>query len=245
MSCAAPARDARRRLPCLNWRISALRAELNKTHASLQKRPARDAGQVERRIGRWLGRFPSAERLLTVTVDRTPEGHASGLTITEHTERRTWAEQAQGAYLLRTNCTEKDPSQLWRWYIQLSQAEDAFRISKSDLSLRPVFHQKTERVEAHILVCFLSLALWRTLEMWMRGKGLGNCSRQLIKEVATLRSLDVVLPVKEQHTQQTRDLRLRVVARPERALAELLVRMGLELPTAPKILENVVEKTAS
>ena len=219
-----------------------LRAELDKTHASLQKRPARDAGQVERRIGRWLGRFPSAERLLTVTVDRTPEGHASGLTITEHTERRTWAEQAQGAYLLRTNCTEKDPSQLWRWYIQLSQAEDAFRISKSDLSLRPVFHQKTERVEAHILVCFLSLALWRTLEMWMRGKGLGNCSRQLIKEVATLRSLDVVLPVKEQHTQQTRDLRLRVVARPERALAELLVRMGLELPTAPKILENVVEK---
>ena len=86
----------------------------------------------------------------------------------------------------------KIPLNYGRWYIQLTQAEDAFRISKSDLSLRPVFHQKTERVEAHILVCFLSLTLWRTLEMWMRGKQLGNCARQLIKEVATIRSLDVV-----------------------------------------------------
>jgi transposase len=126
--------------------------------------------------------------------------------------------------------------------MQLTQAEDAFRISKSDLSLRPVFHQKTERVQAHILVCFLSLALWRTLEMWMRGKGLGNCARQLIKEVATVRSLDVVLPVKEAQSQQTRKLRLRVVARPDRPVTELLVRLGLDLPTAPKVMQNVVEK---
>jgi transposase len=221
-----------------------LRAELDKTHAGLQKRPVKDAGQIERRIGRWLGRFPAAERLLTIRVERNAEGHATGLTITEHGERHAWAQQAHGAYLLRTNCTEKDPAQLWRWYIQLSQAEDAFRISKSDLSLRPVFHQKTQRVEAHILVCFLALALWRTLEMWMRGKGLGNCCRQLLKEIAALRSLDVVLPVKEQHTNQTRELRLRVVAKPERALAELLFRLGLDLPSAPKVVQNVVDKKA-
>ncbi len=219
-----------------------LRAQLDKAHAALQRRPARDAGLIERRIGRWLGRFPAAERLISVGVERNVQGHATGLKITEHAERTAWAEQAHGAYLLRTNCTEKDPAQLWRWYMQLSQAEDAFRISKSDLNLRPVFHQKTERVEAHILVCFLSLALWRTLEMWMRGKGLGNCSRQLIKEFATIRSLDVILPVKESQTQQTRDLRLRVVARPDRLVAELLVRMGLELPSVPKLVQNVVEK---
>ena len=124
----------------------------------------------------------------------------------------------------------------------MSQAEDAFRISKSDLSLRPVFHQKTERVEAHILVCFLTLALWRTLEQWMRGKGLGNCARQLLKEIETVRSMDVVLPVKETQTQETREVRLRVVARPDRPVAELLVRLGLELPSAPKIVQNVVEK---
>jgi transposase len=219
-----------------------LRGQLDKTHASLQKRPARDPGVIERRIGRWLGRFPAAERLLSVTVERNAAGQATGLKITEHADRTAWAELAQGAYLLRTNCTEKDPAKLWRWYMQLSQAEDAFRIGKSDLNLRPVFHQKTERVEAHILVCFLSLALWRTLEMWMRAKGLGNCSRQLVKEVATVRSMDVVLPVKPEESQEPCEVRLRVVARPDRPVAELLVRLGLELPSAPKSVQNVVEK---
>jgi len=219
-----------------------LRAQLDKTHASLQRRPLKDSGPIERRIGRWLGRFATAERLLEVTVERDPAGLACGLKIIERAEQTRWAEQAHGAYLLRTNCTEKDPAQLWRWYMQLSQAEDAFRISKSDLNLRPVFHQKTDRVEAHILVCFLSLALWRTLEMWMRGKGLGNCARQLLKEVSALRSLDVVLPVRQTQTQQTHELRLRVVARPDHRLAQLLVRLGLDLPSAPKVVQNVVEK---
>jgi len=222
-----------------------LRAQLDKTHASLQRRPVKDPGPIERRIGRWLGRFPAAERLLEVMVERDSHGRACGLKIIERAERTAWAEQAHGAYLLRTNCPEQDPVKLWRWYMQLTQAEDAFRISKSDLSLRPVFHHKTERVEAHILVCFLSLALWRTLEMWMRGKGLGNCARQLIKEVATVRSMDVVLPVKEARSQNTREVRLRVVARPDRPVAELLVRLGLELPSAPKAVQNVVEKNGA
>ena len=163
-------------------------------------------------------------------------------TRSEHAERKAWTEHAHGAYLLRTNCTEKDPAKLWRWYIQLSQAEDAFRISKSDLSLRPVFHQKTQRVEAHILVCFLTLALWRTLEMWMQGKRLGNCARQLLKEVASVHSMDVVLPVRQTASQKTQEVRLRLVARPDRLVAELLVHLGLELPSVPKLVQNVVEK---
>ena len=73
--------------------------------------------------------------------------------------------------------------------------------------------------------------------MWMRGKGLGDCSRQLLKEVATVRSMDVILPVRN-----AGDMCLRVVARPERLVAELLTRLGLELPSAPKVIENVVEK---
>jgi transposase len=222
-----------------------LRAQFDRTQASLQRRPAKDPGQIERRIGRWLGRYPAAERLFEVEVERDAQGHACGLKVSERKERIDWAAQAHGAYLLRTNCLEQDPAQLWRWYIQLTQVEDAFRISKSDLSLRPVYHHKSERVEAHILVCFLSLALWRTLEMWMRGKGLGNCARQLLKEVATIRSLDVVLPMRPAPDQPPRETRLRVVARPDRPTAELLYRLGLELPTAPKFIQNVVEKTAS
>jgi hypothetical protein len=219
-----------------------LRARLDQTHVTLQRCPAKDPGPVERRIGRWLGRFPAAEKLLEVTVERDAAGRACGLKIVERADRAAWAQHAHGAYLLRTNCLEEDPAKVWRWYMQLTQAEDAFRVSKSDLSLRPVFHHKTERVEAHILVCFLSLTLWRTLEMWMNGKGLGNCARQLIKEVSTVRSLDVVLPVRETESQQSREVRLRVVARPDRTVAELLVRLGLALPSAPKIVQNVVEK---
>ena len=140
---------------------------------------------------------------------------------------------------------EPDAAKVWEWYLQLQQAESAFRCAKSDLSLRPIFHHKTERVEAHILVCFLSLALWRVLEQWMKGKGLGSCARQLVGEIATIKSLDVVLPVKT--TEGVTELRLRTVARPERLVAELLQRLGLHLPEQSRIVENavanVVEKT--
>jgi len=222
-----------------------LRAQLDKTPASLQKRPSKNPGQIERRIGRWLGRFPSAEKLIEVNLQKDSAGRACGLQIIERAQHTAWAQLAHGAYLLRTNYAEEDPAKLWRWYMHLTQAEECFRISKSDLNLRPVFHQKTERVEAHILVCFLSLALWRTLEMWMRGKWLGDCARQLVKEVATVKSMDVVLPVKDPATQETRELRLRVVARPDRPVAELLIRLGLDLPTTPKIVQNVVEKNGN
>jgi transposase len=222
-----------------------LRAKLEQTARGLQRRAAKDPGQVERRIGRWLGRYPGAERLLEVKVLRNAQGRACDLQITERAERSAWNQHAHGAYLLRTNCTEKDPAQLWRWYIQLTQAEDAFRISKSDLHLRPVFHQKTQRVEAHILVCFLTLALWRSLEQWMHAKGLGTCARQLLLEVATVRSLDVVVPMRPAEDAPPTDLRLRVVAKPERPVAELLHRLGVELPTAPKVVQNVVEKNSN
>ena len=92
------------------------------------------------------------------------------------------------AVWLRTNHPSDDPVELWRWYIQLTQAEAAFRTGKTDLLLRPIFHQKTHRVEAHILVCFLSLVLWRSLEQWMRAKGLGDCARQLLIELGLTRS---------------------------------------------------------
>jgi len=142
-----------------------------------------------------------------------------------------------GAYLLRTNHPDEDPAALWRWYVQLTQAEAAFRTGKSDLHLRPVFHQTTERVEAHILVSFLSLALWRALEQWMGAKDLGTCARQLLHELDQLHSMDVLLPVRDRG-----DVRLRVVARPEKPLAQLLAHLDLALPNSPKIVHDVVPK---
>jgi transposase len=218
--------------------------KLLEIHQRLQKQPAPAQG-IERRVGKWLGRYPAADKLFEVEVVLNQRRQACGLSVACVVDRKHWAAQAQGAYLLRTNCPEKDAAKVWNWYLQLQQAESAFRCVKSDLSLRPIFHHKIERVEAHILVCFLSLALWRVLEQWMKGKGLGSCARQLVGEIATIKSLDVLLPVKT--TDGVTELRLRTVARPERLVAELLQRLGLFLPEQSRIIENavvnVVEKT--
>ena len=211
--------------------------KLLEIHQRLQKKPA-PADGIERRVGKWLGRSPAADKLFEVEVRLNEQRQACALSVACLVDRSQWARQAHGAYLLRTNCAEPAPAKVWEWYLQLQQAEAAFRCAKSDLSLRPIFHHKTERVEAHILVCFLSLALWRVLEQWMRGKGLGTCARQLVGEIATIKSLDVILPIKT--GEGVSELRLRLVARPERLVAELLQRLGLPLPEQSRIIENAV-----
>jgi hypothetical protein len=182
-----------------------------------------------------MGRHTAAAKLFRVEVIGR-DGQAVGLRIEEDESKRDWAQAAHGAYLLRTNCTETDPVRLWKWYMQLTELEDAFRISKSDLGLRPVFHQREDRVQAHILICFLALAMWRSLEQWMSRSGLGDCGRRVIDLMTTVRSMDVVLPVKDRP-----EIRLRIVGKPERPMAELLFRMDIGLPTRPKMIENVVD----
>jgi len=212
-----------------------LRAMLEQIDASLKTRPVRPE-VVERRIGKWMGRHTAAEKLFHVKVI-TEGGWARGLHIEEDERKVGWAQASQGAYLLRTNCQEQDPRKIWRWYIQLTEVEDAFRIGKTDLGLRPIYHHRQDRVEAHILVCFLALVMWRSLEMWLQAKGLGNCARQVLHELDTIRSMDVILPVRDKA-----EIRLRLVAKPEKLAADLLSRMHLRLPTRPKYIQNVVEK---
>ena len=211
-------------------------AGLHRIATRLCRHPS-EMGKAERRVGRWLGKYPRAAKFIAARMHTDAEGRACALEIVEDLPALSLARSAHGAYLLRTNHPSSDPVELWRWYIQLTQAEAAFRTEKTDLLLRPLFHQKTHRVEAHILVCFLSLVLWRSLEQWMKAKGLGDCARQLLIELDQLHSMDVVLP-----TAEIGPLRLRVVARPEKPLAELLAHLELELPGAPKILANVVPK---
>ncbi len=120
---------------------------------------------------------------------------------------------------------------LWRTYIGLTQIEDSFRISKHGQGLRPLYHQKPERTQSHILVCFLALVMWRTLQQWMHGCALGTAPRKLLEETVEIRSLDVVLP-----TRADKDIRLRTVSRPEQHLAILLQKMGLPVPNKPKLI---------
>ena len=209
----------------------------------LQRQPQADHEAVGRRIGRALGQYPAAAAIIEATVLSDESGRAVGLRIASDVVAGRKAYRQKGAYLLRTNCEETDPALLWRWYMQLTQAEAAFRTAKSDLGLRPIYHRKQDRVEAHLLVCFLALALWRTLEQWMQSKGLGTCARQLIKQVASIKSVDVVLPVKRGAVQM--ELRLRVISTPEPATAQLLAHLGLRLPKGSRVIPNVVPKNGA
>jgi hypothetical protein len=103
-------------------------------------------------------------------------------------------------------------------------------------------HHKQDRVRAHILVCFLALALWRTIEQWMQTKGLGTCARQLVKQMAGIKSVDVVVPVRRAGMET--ELRLRVVTTPDPANAQLLAHLGLRLPKGTREINNVVPKTS-
>jgi transposase len=235
--CRSRERAAKERA-MLERQIVRLRKALEKIDTGLRKRPSSDAHKVERRIGRWLGRNPAAERVFEVEVTKDADGLACGLQVRERGDRLDWASLAQGAYLLRTNHVSEDPRELWKWYIQLTQAEAAFRTSKSDLTLRPVFHHKEHRVDAHILVCFLALAMWRTLEQWLASKGMGTCARQFLLEMDKVHSLDIILP-----TNTGAAIHLRTVSKPEKPLTVLLAHLGLQVPLTPKQLENVVQKS--
>jgi len=142
------------------------------------------------------------------------------------------------AYILRTNIHDWSEEDLWRTYIQLTQAKAAFRIHKSDLSIRPIWHQKAERVQAHILVCFLAYVLWKTLEQWQRKAGLGNSPRTILEEIGRIQSTDVVLPLADA---SSREIRFRCVVRPDKAQAMLLDRLGLRLPDRLRVPSRVIK----
>ena len=117
--------------------------------------------------------------------------------------------------------------------MQLTQAEAAFRIQKDQLNLRPISHQHADRVQAHILVCFLAFVLWKTLEMWQQRAGLGNSPRTILEELARIQSHDVVLPIAA-HAQ----IRLRCVTQPDAAQAALLDRLSVLLPKRMRLAEH-------
>ncbi|HLA28786.1 MAG TPA: transposase [Syntrophales bacterium] len=143
----------------------------------------RDRQKAERQIGRLQERNGRVASLFTVTVTETGKGkeHRLRMNIFKDAERYRQLLETSGNYLLRTNWTEADPKILWNTYIQLTEVEDAFRTAKHDLGIRPIYHYKKDRTQAHILVCFLSLAMWRTLQQWMKASGLGTAPRKLLE----------------------------------------------------------------
>mgnify|MGYP001591285920 CR=1 FL=1 len=177
---------------------------------------------VERRIGRLLERNSRAAGLFEVQVKE--RGGRVEVRWSKREVWREWSRLSEGCYLLRSNIAEWSAPELWEAYIQLTQAEAAFRIHKRDLGLRPIWHQKAERVQAHILVCFLAYVLWKALGQLCQRAGLGDEPRQIFEELAQIRTVDVVLP-----TKAGPELRRRCVTEPTKHQAILLAHLGLTL----------------
>ncbi len=203
-------------------RLESLARRLERSRKCLER------GPLDRQIGRILGQNSRAAGRYQIRLEEdATRGSGLRLVWSAKPDWDEWAQHSEGTYVLRTNVREWSEEELWRTYIQLTEAEAAFRIHKSDLSIRPIWHQKKERVQAHILVCFLAYVLWKTLEQWQQRAGLGNSPRTVLEELGRIQSTDVVLPLADG---SRRALRIRCVVRPDKAQGLLLDRLGLRLP---------------
>lgn len=179
--------------------------------------------QTERHLGRLLERNRRGAKFFIIEVKE--QNGTVQLNWSKREKQLTWANVSDGCYVLRSNIKDWTASELWKAYIQLTEAEEAFRIHKNDLELRPVWHQKENRVQAHILVCFLAYVLWKCFGQMCKQAGLGDEPRKVIQEIKKLQLTDVVLP-----TRNGVDIRLRCVSTPEPDLAMLLQKLKLKPP---------------
>ena len=186
---------------------------------------------VAHRVGRLLGQNTRAAGAFKTEVTSDAQGQA--VLKWEKVEAwRSWVRLSEGCYLLRSNVRDWTAPELWRAYMQLTEAEAAFRIHKSDLSLRPIWHQKKERVQAHVLVCFLAYVLWKMLGQMCKAAGLGDEPRKVLDEIAAVQTVDVILP-----TRCGRQIRKRCVGKPTEHQAILLHTLGLNLPRSLEVVD--------
>jgi transposase len=211
-------------------RIEAALARLAGRIAAAKRRL--DPTQVNRQIGRILQQNQRAAARFEMHLEDADCPAGFMLKVETKSSFDEWADLSEGAYVLRSNIADWSDQQLWKAYIQLTQAEAAFRIQKDQLCLRPIWHQRADRVQAHILVCFLAFVQWKTLQLWQQRAGLGNSPRTVLEELARIQSTDVILP-----TAAAGEIRLRCITEPDAAQAALLDRLGITLPKRMRLNE--------
>jgi hypothetical protein len=213
--------------------VSRLEEGLKRMQRSMETGRLKDKGVAQVRLGRLLEKNWRATRAFVVNIESLEPAAGKAVLRLTYQANGEWSEYracAEGCYLLRTNLVDVDARTLWKRYIQLTDVEWAFRITKDELQIRPIWHQKEERVKGHILICFMAYVMWKTLERWMQRSGLGDAPRPLLEEFAKIKSGDVVLPLQEPAGMTRRELRLRCVMEPDEAQKVLLHRLGIELP---------------
>jgi transposase len=222
-----------------------MQAALQTLEKSIARGRLKDRNKMERRLGRIQARHPQVNDLFEVTLRDTPAGLRLGWEMKK--DREAWRDLREGAYMLRTNLQADSAEQMWSMYMQLTEAEASFRALKSELSIRPLFHQKEPRIKAHVMVAFLGYALWVTLKHLLQRRSAvvpqpsasgGNNAQPLspmkaLALLSTLQSADIVLP-----TTDGREIRLRRITEPTAEQKSLLHQLGLSLPERLKSLSK-------
>lgn len=222
-----------------------MEAALEALKKSIASGRLKDRYKMERRLGRIQARHPQVNDLFEVTLRDKPAG--VHLLWEMKKDREAWRDLREGAYMLRTNLQADSAEPMWSMYMQLTEAEASFRALKSELSIRPLFHQKESRVKAHVLVAFLGYALWVTLKHLLQRRpamvpqlsvsGVVNAQRlspmKALALLSTLQSADIVLP-----TTDGREIRLRRITEPTPEQKSLLHQLGLSLPERLKSLSK-------
>jgi len=197
----------------------------------------KDRNKMERRLGRIQASHSQVNDLYQIALRDTPEGVRLFWEMKE--DRKLWRRLREGAYMLRTNLQAGTAEELWSRYMQLTEAEASFRALKSELSIRPLFHQKEQRVKAHVMVAFLGYALWVTLKHLLKRRpatvpqpsrsGVHNAqalsAMKALALLSTLQSADIILP-----TTDGKEIRLRRITEPTVEQKSLLQQLGISLP---------------
>jgi transposase len=197
----------------------------------------KDRNKMERRLGKIQARHPQVNDLYDVALRDADKGIRLFWQMKE--DRKNWRESREGTYLLRTNLKSETAEEMWAKYMQLTEAEASFRALKSELSIRPLFHQLESRVKAHVMVAFLGYALWVTLKHLLKRQpaivpkpslsGVDNpqplSPMKALALLSTLQSADIVLP-----TTDGRQIRLRRVTEPTAEQKSLLHQLAISLP---------------
>lgn len=211
--------------------LEKLRHAVSRKHRALTNRD-----ELMKKIGALLKTNSRSARLFDIVV----EEQAGRLVLmwNKKPQNDRWSDLSAGCYLLRSNLPKAmTASELWKAYMGLTEIENAFRIDKHDLGLRPVWHHYQERVQAHIFICFLSLALQKTMEQGLVARGLGRSTRKVMEELHGLKSMDVIVP-----TTDGNELKMKIISEPDPALKILLDRLNLKCPKRINFRPNVVEK---
>lgn len=198
--------------------------QLVKLAKRIEEGRLKDAKKIERRIGSVLGKYSSISDFYKVSYENRK------LTVIVDEKKKAWIRAREGAYLLRTNIEGKDPQSLWEKYMQLTEAEAAFRALKSELVIRPIFHHKEKRVQAHIMVAFLGYALWVTIKHTLKRTLPYYSPTRALSTLQRIHSGDIMLETIEPDESNRRTIRLRRIFSPDDEQKTILSALNISLP---------------